>query len=70
MSVLLGGWSKLKRQEYSVLEINCRQANENTITWQNTKELKIRVFRVKSESGSVSPKADFPLVCRYHITTN
>lgn len=40
------------------------------ITWQNTKELKISVLRIKSESDPSKWKTAFPEVWRYHIITN
>lgn len=40
------------------------------LTWQKTNELKISVFRIKSESGPSRWKATFPAVWRYHITMN
>lgn len=39
-------------------------------TWQNTNELKISVFNIRSESGPSRWNVTFPLVWRNHITTN
>lgn len=60
------------RKLFTVKKNNCYYMHKIlvTFTWQKTNELKISVFRIKSESGPSRWKATFPSVWRYQITMN
>jgi hypothetical protein len=54
----------------NTFQIRVERPDEFKITWQQTNELKMIVFNIKSESGPSRWKAAFPLVWRNQIMTN